>query len=301
MTITSLRTDDSRFANLPGYAFTPHYIDTLAGCEGLRMHYLDEPAQGKASGLTFLCLHGQPTWSFLYRRMIPIFTAAGHRVVAPDFFGFGRSDKPTDEAVYTFDFHRESLRQFILAMNLTNVVMVCQDWGGVLGLTLPMDMPERFKALFVMDTLIGTGAPPPQSFLDWRTYSNRTPDMDAGKLLKRGCPHISDAEAAAYNAPFPDATYKAGVRRFPNLVPVTPDDPGAAISRQAAEWLKTQWSGKSFVAIGMKDPVLSPDSMRAIAAGIRNCPAPMEVPDAGHFVQEWGEDVAREGLKVLGL
>ena len=301
MPISALRTPDTRFVDLPGFAFTARYIENLQGFESLRMHYLDEPAQSKVSGRTFLCLHGQPTWSYLYRRMIPIFTAAGHRVVAPDFFGFGRSDKPTDETVYTFDFHRESLRQFILAMDLKNVVMVCQDWGGVLGLTLPMDMPERFDALFIMDTLIGTGAPPPQSFLDWRTYSNRTPDMDVGKLLKRGCPHISDAEAAAYNAPFPDTTYKAGVRRFPNLVPVTPEDPGAAVSRRAAAWLKEQWTGRSFVAIGLKDPVLSPESMRQLAAGIRNCPTPLEVSEAGHFVQEWGAEVAREGLKVLGL
>ena len=301
MPIPALRTPDARFTDLPGYAFAPRYKDNLPGFESLRMHYLDEPAQGKASGLTFLCLHGQPTWSYLYRRMIPIFTAAGHRVVAPDFFGFGRSDKPTDEAVYTFDFHRESLRQFILALGLTKVVMVCQDWGGVLGLTLPMDMSERFTALFIMDTLIGSGAPPPQSFLDWRTYSNRTPDMDVGKLLKRGCPHLSDAEAAAYNAPFPDTAYKAGVRRFPNLVPVAPDDPGAEVSRRAAAWLETQWVGRSFVAIGLKDPVLSPESMRQLAAGIRRCPPPLEVPDAGHFVQEWGAEVAREGLRVLGL
>jgi pimeloyl-ACP methyl ester carboxylesterase len=142
---------------------------------------------------------------------------------------------------------------------------------------------------------------PPQSFLDWRTYSNRTPDMDIAKLLKRGCPHLTDAEAGAYNAPFPDAAYKSGVRRFPNLVPVTPDDPGAAISRRAADWLKTQWNGRSFVAIGLKDPVLSPESMRTLAAGIRGCPPPMEVAEAGHFVQEWGEDVAREGLRVLAL
>jgi pimeloyl-ACP methyl ester carboxylesterase len=299
MAIAALRTSDDRFVDLPGFSYVPHYIDELPVAPGLRMHYLDEHPVGNASGLTFLCLHGQPTWSYLYRRMIPIFTGAGHRVLAPDFFGFGRSDKPVDESIYTFDFHREGLRQFILAHDLKNIVMVCQDWGGVLGLTLPMEMSDRINALFIMDTLIGTGAPPSQPFLDWRAYSNKTPDMDVGRLLKRSCPHLTDADAAAYNAPFPDATYKAGVRRFPNLVPVAHTDPGAAISRQAAEWLGTQWSGKTFVAIGMKDPVLSPESMRSLAASIRGCPAPYEVADAGHFVQEWGEVVAHEGLCVL--
>ena len=298
MSIEALRTDDQRFVALPGFSFAPHYLDSLPGFDGLRLHYLDENSDGR---LTFLCLHGQPTWSYLYRRMIPVFAAAGHRVVALDFFGFGRSDKPGDEAVYTFTFHRDTLKQFITALDLKNIVMVCHDWGGVLGLTLPMDMPKRFVALLIMDTLIGTGEPLPQSFLDWLSFSNRTPDMDVGKLLKRACNHLTDTEAAAYNAPFPDIRFKAGVRRFPNLVPTTPDDSGAAISRRAQEWLKTEWSGKSFVAIGLQDPVLSPDSMRRLAANIHGCPPPLEIPEAGHFVQEWGEDVARVGLERLGV
>ena len=298
MPVEALRTEDQRFEGLPGFPFAPHYTTALPGFEGLRLHYLDENPTGR---LTFLCLHGQPTWSYLYRRMIPVFTAARHRIVAPDFFGFGRSDKPVAEHVYTFDFHRDTLRSFITTLDLRNIVMVCQDWGGVLGLTLPMDMAERFAGLFVMDTLLGTGAPPPQSFLDWRDYSNRTPDMDVGKLLKRGCAHLTDAEAGAYNAPFPDTRYKAGVRRFPNLVPTAPSDPGAALSRRAQSWLQNEWAGKSFVAIGLQDPVLSPESMRRLAAGIRGCPAPLEVAAAGHFVQEWGEDIARAGLRSLAF
>ncbi|MSO73209.1 MAG: alpha/beta fold hydrolase [Rhodospirillaceae bacterium] len=302
MTIQALRTDEARFAHLPGFPFSAHYFDSLPGFEGLRMHYLDENPGGRPGGqYVFLCLHGQPTWSYLYRRMIPIFTAAGHRVVAPDFFGFGRSDKPAAESAYTFDFHRDTLRRFIEALDLKNIVLVCQDWGGVLGLTLPMETPERFAGLFVMDTLLGTGDPPGKPFLDWREYSNRTPDMDVGRLLKRGCPHMSEAEASAYGAPFPDASYKAGVRRFPNLVPTTPGDPGAEISRRARDWLRDTWHGKSFAAIGLKDPVLLPHSMRALVRGIRGCLPPFEVAEAGHFVQEWGEDIARAGLKSLAL
>lgn len=298
MPIEALRTDDQRFADLPGYPFAPHYLDTLSGFEGLRLHYLDENPDAP---LTFLCLHGQPTWSYLYRHMIPVFEAAGHRVVAPDFFGFGRSDKPVDESVYTFDFHRDTLRQLITSLDLKNIVMVCQDWGGILGLTLPMDAPERFAGLLVMNTLLGTGEAPPQSFLDWRSYSNRTPDMDVGGLLKRSCKHLTNAEVEAYNAPFPDIGFKAGVRQFPNLVPTVPDHPGAAISRRAKDWLQADWPGKSLVAIGLQDPVLSPDSMRQLASGIRGCPPPLEVSEAGHFVQEWGDDIARAALEQLAV
>jgi haloalkane dehalogenase len=296
LTIESRRTGDRRFVDLPDFPFVPHYLDTLQGFEGLRLHFVNE---NPGARLTFLCLHGQPTWSYLYRRMIPIFTAAGHRVVAPDFFGFGRSDKPIDDAVYTFEFHRNTLMQFVMALDLKNIVMVCQDWGGILGLTLPMDIPDRFAGLLVMNTFFGTGGPLPQSFFDWRSYSNRTPDMNVGRLLKRACKHLTDAEVGAYNAPFPDVHFKAGVRRFPNLVPVSPEDPGAAISRRGAEWFKTKWSGESLAAIGLQDPVLSPALVGDLAAGIRGCPPPLEVPEAGHFVQEWGEKIARAGLEKL--
>ena len=194
---------------------------------------------------TFLCLHGQPTWSYLYRRMIPIFAAAGHRVVAPDFLGFGRSDKPTDETVYTFDFHRDALLGLIAALDLRNIVLVVQDWGGLIGLTLPMADPERYAALLVMNTTLGTGDEPlSQGFLDWRAFSNRNPDMDIAGLMKRACPHLTTAEAAAYAAPFPDASYKAGVRRFPNLVPDRPDAGGAALSRAGARLLARALGGQ---------------------------------------------------------
>ncbi|WP_341704555.1 haloalkane dehalogenase [Ferrovibrio sp.] len=289
--IEALRTPDDRFANLPGYPWQPHY---LTHDNGLRMHYLDE---GKHGGRTFLCLHGQPTWSYLYRRMIPVFTAAGHRVVAPDLFGFGRSDKPRDESVYSFDFHRDSLIALIRALNLQDIVLVCQDWGGLLGLTIPMKMPERFAGLLVMNTALGTGdAPLTQGFLDWRAWNNKNPDMPVARLMQRSCPHLSEAEAAAYEAPYPDADYKGGVRRFPNLVPDSPEAGGAAHSRRARDFWKNEWAGRSFMAIGMTDPVLGPPVMRSLQRLIRNCPAPLELGEAGHFVQEWGERVAREAL-----
>jgi len=297
----SLRTPDDRFANLPGFPFAPHYLQEDDGPgAGMRLHYLDEGPRDAA--VTFLCLHGQPTWCYLYRRMIPVFAGAGHRVVAPDFFGLGRSYKPVDEATYTFSFHRDVLLRFVERLDLRNICLVCQDWGGLLGLTLPMDMPGRFTRLLVMNTTLATGdAPLPEAFLAWRAFSNRSPDMAVGALMRRACPHLTEAEAAAYDAPFPDASYKAGVRRFPNLVCDRPDADGAALSRRARDWWRTEWSGASFMAIGMKDPVLGPPVMAELRRHIRGCPPPLEIADGGHFVQEWGAPIAKAALDVFKL
>jgi haloalkane dehalogenase len=290
-----LRTPDDRFENLPGFAFAPRYAEDLPGCASLRLHYLDEGPRGAPVAL---CLHGQPTWCYLYRKMIPAFVAGGMRVVAPDFFGFGRSDKPEDESVYTFDFHRNSIMALIERLDLRDVTVVCQDWGGLIGLTIPMDVRERFARLIVMNTALATGDYPlGEGFLAWRAYSNRTPDMDIAALMKRAVPSLTDAEAQAYAAPFPDARYKAGVRRFPNLVPDNPDAGGAALSRQAREFWSRDWAGQSFMAIGMKDPVLGPPAMRMLRGQIRNCPQPLELADAGHFVQEAGAIIVERALQ----
>ena len=290
-----LRTPDERFVNLPGYAFRPHYVGDLPSGEGLRLHYLDE---GRADAPVALCLHGQPTWSYLYRKMIPSFLAAGMRVVAPDFFGFGRSDKPTDESVYTFDFHRAAITGLIQKLDLRDVTLVCQDWGGLIGLTIPMDMPSRFSRLIVMNTTLGTGdAPLGEGFLAWRAFSNKSPDMDIAGLMKRGVAGLTDTEAQAYAAPYPDVRYKAGVRRFPNLVPDRPDAGGAALSRRARHFWSSEWAGKSFMAIGMKDPVLGPPVMNELRKSIRNCPTPLDLPEAGHFAQEAGAIIVERALR----
>ena len=290
-----LRTPNDRFLALPDWPYAPTYWQRP---NGPRLHYVD--AGSPNASKTWLCLHGQPTWSYLYRRMIPIFVAAGYRVIAPDFPGFGRSDKPAEEAAYTFSFHRESIAGLIEALDLKDIALVVQDWGGLIGLTLPMAMPERFTGLLVMNTTMATGdAPLGQGFLDWRAFSNRNPDMDVARLMQRACPHLSAAEATAYAAPFPDASYKAGVRRFPNLVPDHPDADGAALSRQARDFWRTGWAGRSLMAIGMTDPVLGPPVMRALHADIRNCPPPLEIAEAGHFTQEWGEPIAQAAIKAL--
>ena len=293
--IQAIRTPDARFANLPDWPWAAHYREDLAGFEGLRIAYVDEGP--KEAEHVFLCLHGQPTWSYLYRHMIPSFLATGARVVAPDLLGFGRSDKPVEDAVYTFGFHRAMLMAFIKALDLRRVTLVVQDWGGLLGLTLPPEMPERFDRLIIMNTGFASGdAPLGPGFLAWRDWNAKNPDMAVDALMQRSTPHLTAAEAAAYAAPFPDASFKAGVRRFPSLVPLQPDAEGAELSRAARDWWRTQWAGQSFMAIGVADPVIGLAPMRALHAHIRNCPPPLEITEAGHFVQEWGAQVASAAL-----
>ena len=293
-----LRTADERFRELPGYGFAPRYVDDLAGLDGLRVHYLDEGAPN--APVTALCLHGNPSWSYLYRRMIPVFTNAALRVVAPDLIGFGRSDKPADPEWHSFERHRDMLLRFIERLDLHNILLVCQDWGGLLGLTLPQEMPERFTRLLVMNTGLGTGQVT-EGFRQWRTYSNSQTDLPVGKLVQRGKPDMSAAEVAAYDAPFPDPRHKAALRAFPNLVPDGEDTPGAALSRAARAFWSGRWSGQSFMAIGMKDPVLGEAPMRALQKTIRGCPPPLEVAEGGHFVQEWGAPIAAAALAQFGL
>lgn len=298
MPIEAKRTPDDRFANLPGYTFAPHYLDTLSDCEGLRVHYVDEgPRDARA---TFLCLHGQPSWAYLYRKMIPVFVRSGARVIAPDWLGFGRSDKPVDDEVYTFNFHRNMMLAFIRALDLKGITLVVQDWGGLLGLTLPMEMPERFVRLLAMNTGLAVGVAPGPGFEAWKAYNRSQPDLDIAALMSRASSILTPEECAAYAAPYPDKSYKAGVRRFPELVMVSPEMEGVEISRRAARWWSTEWAGQSFMAIGEADPVLGAPAMLALRKLIANCPEPMLIKEAGHFVQEWGEPVAEAALAAFG-
>ena len=298
MRIEAKRTPEERFDGLPGYAFAPHYIDTLPGYDGLRVHYLDEGPRDARH--TFLCLHGQPSWAYLYRKMIPVFVSSGARVIAPDWLGFGRSDKPVEDKVYTFTFHRNMMLAFIRALDLQNVTLVVQDWGGLLGLTLPIDLPGRFARLLVMNTGLAVGQSPGPGFDAWKAFNRSQPDLDIAGLMSRASPILSRAECEAYAAPYPDATYKAGVRRFPELVMVSPEMEGVDISKRAARWWSTEWAGKTFMAIGEADPVLGVPAMMALRQLIANCPEPMLIKDAGHFVQEWGEPIATATLKAFG-
>ena len=296
MTIEALRTPDERFADLPDFDFPVGYVDDLTDYAGLRIAYVD--AGPKNAERTFLCLHGEPSWSFLYRRMIPVFLESGARVVAPDLLGFGRSDKPVKQSDYSFDFHRNYLLALVERLNLPNITLVVQDWGGLLGLTLPVDpaFKARLERLIVMNTGLGVGSSPGEGFIAWKNYALSTPDLPIGSLIARGTPHLTPAEIAAYDAPYPSPEYKAGAQVFPALVPVSPDMAGVEVSRAAAAFWSSEWRGESFMAIGMADPVLDPPAMMKLNAMINGCPPPLEIEGGGHFVQEWGEPIARAAL-----
>ena len=294
MKIKALRTPENAFENLPDWPYSPKYVNDLQGYENLRVHYIDE---GKSSSKNvFLCLHGQPTWSYLYRKMIPTFLDCGARVVAPDWLGFGKSDKPIHEATYTFSFHRKMILSFIRKLSLKNITLVVQDWGGLIGLTLPFEEPAKFSRLLVMNTALATGRSAGKGFEEWRAYSNANPDMDIKKLMMRTTPTLSKDEASAYSAPFPSIRFKAGVRRFPQMVMTEPGMEGVQTSQRALNYLRDNWDGESFMAVGMKDPVLGPKTMHFLQNQIRNCPPFMEVSEGGHFVQEWGKEIAVAAL-----
>jgi pimeloyl-ACP methyl ester carboxylesterase len=306
MSLQALRTPDARFAGLPGWPFAPRYLEELPGFAELRLHHVDEGPAG--AEVTFLCLHGTPSWSYLYRKMIPVFTAGGHRAVAPDFFGFGRSDKPVEDAAYGYHFHRDTLRAFIERLDLRNICLVAQDWGGILGLSLVMEMPERVTRLLLMNTSLPHGEEPTPGFNAWRKENRSKPDNPVGSWIRSRTPVLSDAEEAAYDAPFPDLRFKGGVRRFPELI-MRPEDgtlspsarEGLETSLAARRWLASEWSGQSFMAIGMQDVVITPERMEQLRQVIRGCGAPMHVEEAGHYVPEWGAPVARAALAHFGL
>ncbi len=300
MTVNAVRTPEERFEDLPDFDYPVHYAEDLPGYEGLRAAWIDIGPDD--ADRVFLCLHGEPSWSFLYRRMIPVFLESGARVVAPDFFGFGRSDKPTDAETYSFDFHRDYILALVERLDLRNITLVVQDWGGLIGLTLPVDeaFRPRLKRLIVMNTAIGVGAAPSEGFNAWKAYAASTPDLPIGDLIARGTPHLTEAEIAAYDAPFPSPDHKMGARRFPELVPVSPEMDGVELGLKAAEFWKNDFDGGSFMAVGAADPVLGPAVMENLRAGIKGCPEPMMIEDGGHFVQEWGEPIARAALKAFG-
>jgi tRNA(adenine34) deaminase len=293
-----VRTPDACFDQVPDYPWLAHYLHDLPALDGLRMHYLDEGPRG--SRLTYLCLHGNPTWSYLYRKMIPVFLAAGHRVAAPDLIGFGKSDKLLADTAHTFTWHRQVLLEFVEKLDLKNVVLVVQDWGGLLGLTLPMDAPERYSGLLVMNTTLGTGDQALSAgFLGWKDMCAKNPAFDIARLIARGDPAMSADECAAYMAPFPDATYRAATRAFPPMVPDRPDADGADVSRKAREFWRNRWNGKALMGVGMRDPVMGLAVMQDLQRNIRNCPEPLQIAEGGHFIQERGVSIAQAAVGLF--
>jgi len=284
-----LRTPDERFASLPGYPFAPRY----AQVDGLRLHYLDE---GPRNGPVALLLHGEPSWSYLYRKLVPTLVAAGLRAVAPDLIGFGRSDKPARREDYTYQRHVDWLSGFVEAVSLRDITLVCQDWGGLLGLRLVAEHTGWFARVVAANTFLPTGdAPPGPAFLAWRKYSQETPHFHAGGIVRGGCATpLSPEVIAAYDAPFPDERYLAGARQFPVLVPISPDDPAAAANRAA--WAELERFEKPFLtAFSDLDPITRgmEGALKERIPGARGQPH-TTIRGGGHFLQEdRGEELAR--------
>ena len=284
-----LRTPDECFASLPGYPFAPHYTET----GGIRIHYVDE---GPRNAAPVLMLHGEPSWSYLYRKMIPIVVQAGHRVVAPDLVGFGRSDKPVRRDDYTYQRHVDWMRDVLTALDLRDVTLVCQDWGGLIGLRLVAEHPERFARVVTANTMLPTGdVPAGPAFLAWKEYSQTTPEFHVGRIVRGGCvTDLAPEVIAAYDAPFPDDRYKAGPRQFPMLVPVTADDPAAAANRKAWEVL-SRWTKPWLTAFSDQDPITRGGD-RIFQERIPGAKGQRHttITGGGHFLQEdKGDELAR--------
>jgi haloalkane dehalogenase len=288
-----LRTPDERFDSLLGFAFDPHYVDVPDSDGGrLRVHYLDE---GAADGEPVLLMHGEPSWSYLYRTMVPVITTAGLRAIAPDLVGFGRSDKPAQREDYTYQRHVDWMRSFLDALDLAPLTLVAQDWGGLIGLRLVADRPDRFARVVAANTFLPTGdRDPGDAFRAWQRFSQETPSFDVGRIVSGGCTtDLSPEVIAGYDAPFPDDSYKAGARQFPLLVPSTPDDPASAANRAAWEVLRT-WTKPFLTAFSDHDPITA-GADRALRADIPGCQGQPHttIEGAGHFLQEdRGEQLA---------
>lgn len=279
----TLRTDDARFVDLPGFPWQPTYISTS---DGLRIAALDE---GPRDAPAVLLLHGEPSWSYLYRHMVPVLLDAGLRVVAPDLIGFGRSDKPVHEADYTYARHVEWLRSALFdGLDLAGVTMVCQDWGGLIGLRLVAEHPGRFARVVVANTGLPDGTYRlPQAWWDFRNFVARTPDLPVGLLVSFGCTTTLPPEVvAAYDAPFPTAAHKAGARAFPDLIPQTLDDPAAQPNQRAWEVLRT-FDRPLLCAFSDGDPITRGADGRftATVPGATGQPH-TTIVGAGHFLQE---------------
>jgi len=286
------RTPEERFEELPGYAFEPRYVDQ----DGLRMHYVDD-----GSGDPVLLLHGEPTWAFLYRKLIPRLADAG-RVVAPDYFGFGRSDKPTRIEDYSYDFHYGSIERLADELDLREVTVVVQDWGGPIGLRLAVERPDRVARLVILNTGIGAGRAPSPEWLRFRAFMRRVgTDIVPGQLVRiSAVTELADEVVEGYNAPFPVPESKAGVLAFPELVPTELDHPSAAKMLEVRAALE-HWERPTLVLFSDSDPIFSTAAAERLAARIPGAGPAETIVGAGHFLQEEkGEEIAERIARFLG-
>ena len=283
-----IRTPENRFDHLPDYIFNSNYLEVD---NGLRMHYLDEGGKEKP---TVLLLHGEPSWSFLYRKMIPILSDNGFRVIAPDLIGFGKSDKFVDKEAYSYQKHLEWVTHFIEKLDLKNIILFCQDWGGLLGLRILTTLKERFSMVIASNTALPTGdRPMPDSFMQWREFSQYSKKFNIGQVLNMGTlEELTDEVIAAYNAPFPSEEYKAGARIFPTLVPIDNNDPEAANNRMAWKELM-KWQKPFLTIFGDGDPIMqgAEKAFQKLVPGTKG--QNHTILNAGHFIQEEkGEELA---------
>jgi haloalkane dehalogenase len=289
--VEAYRTPDGRFEGLPGYAFAPQYVEQ----DGLRMHYVDEGA-----GEPLLLLHGEPTWAFLYRKLIPSLAGVA-RVVAPDYLGFGRSDKPTRIEDYSYDFHYEAIERLADELDLHETTIVVQDWGGPIGLRLAVERPELVARLVILNTGIGAGRAPSPEWLRFRDLVRRVgTDLVPGQIVRISCVTELDEEVAeAYNAPFPVPESKAGMLAFPELVPTELDHPSASRMLEVREAL-TRWDKPTLVLFSDSDPIFSPRAAERMATLIPGAGPAEIVAGAGHFLQEdKGEEIAERIVRFL--
>lgn len=283
-----LRTPDDRFASLAGYPFEPNYVEVPAGDgteESLRVHFVDD---GPRDAPVVLCLHGEPSWSYLYRHMIPVLVEAGLRVVAPDLVGFGRSDKPANRADYSYERHVAWTWSAVGGIGLTDITLVCQDWGGLIGLRLVAEHPELFARVVAANTFLPTGdGAPSDAFLAWREFSQKAESFPVGAIINSGCTtDLAPDVISAYDAPFPDESYKEGARQFPVLVPISHDDPARDANLAAWEVLRA-WDKPFLTAFSDGDPITagSDEVLRARIPGTANQPH-TTIEGGGHFLQE---------------
>ncbi|MFZ9770970.1 MAG: haloalkane dehalogenase [Ilumatobacteraceae bacterium] len=294
----ALRTPEDRFVNLPGWPYAPHYTTIASGVSGdsttLRIAHIDEGPRDSAA--TVLCMHGEPSWSYLYRKMIPVFVAAGHRVVAPDLIGFGRSDKPVERSDYTYERHVAWMSDWLTSNDLSRLTLVCQDWGGLIGLRLVAAFPERFDRVVVANTFLPVGdRPPSDAFMAWRNYSQTVPEFKVGRIVEGGCARrpLAPEVVAAYDAPFPDDRFKAGARVFPTLVPISTDDPSSKANIAAWQVLE-RFDKPVLTAFSDADPVTKGGDrgFQQRVPGTSGQPH-TTIVNAGHFLQEdAGEELA---------